>query len=59
MLEETGVGSGAVWREERLFPTKEEANEFCEKYISSDYYDEKAILKDEYNAECKNHDLYE
>lgn len=43
MLEETGVGSGAVWREERLFATEEEAKEFCEKYVSSDYYDEKEI----------------
>ena len=45
MLEETGVGSGTVWREERLFATEEEANEFCEKYISSDYYDTEAILR--------------
>lgn len=45
MLEETGVGSGTVWREERLFATEEEAKEFCEKYVSSDYYDEKAILR--------------
>lgn len=49
MLEETGVGSGTVWREDRLFPTEKEANEFCEKYISSDYYDKSVILKDEYN----------
>lgn len=48
MLEETGVGSGAVWREDRLFATEEEANEFCEKYISSDYYDHEAILREEY-----------
>lgn len=48
MLRETGVGSGKVWKEDRLFATEEEANEFCEKYIPSDYYDEKAILKDEY-----------
>ncbi len=51
MLEETGVGSGQVWREERLFITEEEANEFCEKYISSDYYDHEAILREEYKAE--------
>lgn len=47
MLRETGVGSGRLWKEDRLFATEEEANEFCEKYIPSDYYDEKAILKDE------------
>ena len=45
MLEETGVGSGTCWREERLFATEEEANEFCEKYVSSDYYDREAILR--------------
>lgn len=48
MLEETGVGSGSIWREDRLFPTEKEANDFCERYFSSDYYDEKAILKEEY-----------
>ena len=51
MLEETGVGRGMVWREDRLFSTYDEAKEFCEKYISSDYYDEKAILREEYNVE--------
>lgn len=45
MLQETGVGSGTLWNEERLFATEEEANEFCEKYISSDYYDQEAILR--------------
>ena len=45
MLEETGVGSGTVWNEERLFATEEEANEFCEKYVPSDYYDRKAIRR--------------
>lgn len=45
MLEETGVGSGRVWKEERLFATEDEAKEFCEKYISSDYYDREAILR--------------
>ena len=45
MLEETGVGSGQIWREERLFATYDEAKEFCEKYVSSDYYDENAILR--------------
>lgn len=48
MLEETGVGSGQVWKEERLFATEEEANEFCEKYVSSGYYDEEAILREDY-----------
>ena len=45
MLKETGVGSGTVWKEERLFATEKEANEFCEKYIPSDYYDKEAILR--------------
>lgn len=48
MLEEMGVGSGSLWQEDRLFATEKDANDFCEKYISSDYYDEKAILKEEY-----------
>lgn len=46
MLKETGVGSGTVWREDRLFATEEEAKEFCEKYVPSDYYDKHAILKE-------------
>ena len=46
MLKETGVGSGTIWREERLFATEEEAKEFCEKYVPSDYYDQRAILKE-------------
>lgn len=45
MLEETGVGSGQVWKEERLFATEEEAKEFCNKYVPYDYYDTKAILR--------------
>lgn len=45
MLEETGVGSGTIWREDRLFATEEEANDFCEKYVPSDYYDKEAILR--------------
>ena len=49
MLAETGVGSGTIWKEERLFGTVEEAKESCEKYVSSDYYDEKAILREEYS----------
>ena len=46
MLEESGVGSGQVWKEERLFATEDEAKEFCNKYVPYDYYDTKAILKD-------------
>ena len=45
MLEETGVGCGQVWKEERLFATKSEAEEFCKKYIPSDNYDTEAILR--------------
>lgn len=53
MLEETGVGSGSLWREDRLFATEKDAQDFCEKYVSSDYYDRKAILKEEYQTiEC-------
>lgn len=48
MLEETGVGSGSIWNEDRLFATENEANDFCKKYVSSDYYDTEAILKEEY-----------
>lgn len=48
MLKETGVGSGSIWSEDRLFATEKEANDFCEKYVSSDYYDTEAILKEEY-----------
>lgn len=39
MLQETGVGSGSIWKEERLFATEEEAIDFCNKYVPSDYYD--------------------
>ena len=47
MLEETGVGSGTLWYENRLFGTKEEANEFCEKYMPANYYDDlEPILKE-------------
>lgn len=46
MLQETGVGSGSIWREERLFATEEEAIDFCNKYVPSDDYDTEAILKD-------------
>jgi hypothetical protein len=31
MLHGTGVGSGQVWKEERLFATREEAAEFCDR----------------------------
>lgn len=51
MLEETGVGSGTLWREDRLFATYDDAKEFCEKYVPSDYYDQKAILREEYETE--------
>ncbi len=50
MLEETGVGSGMLWQEDRLFATEKEASDFCEKYVSSDYYDCEAILKDQYKV---------
>ena len=30
MLTETGVGSGRIWDEDRLFASKEEAQRFCE-----------------------------
>ena len=46
MLKETGVGSGTVWHEHRLFATEEEAQEFCDKYVPSDQYGTKAILKE-------------
>ena len=49
MLDGTGVGSGAIWEENRLFATKDEAEDFCNKYIPSDYYDSESILKQEYN----------
>lgn len=45
MLEETGVDSGLIWKEERLFRTEREAKDFCEKYKPSDEYDSKTILK--------------
>ena len=48
---QTGVGSGTLWREDRLFATHDEAKEFCEKYVSSDYYDQEAILREEYETE--------
>jgi Zn finger protein HypA/HybF involved in hydrogenase expression len=31
MLDSTGVGSGTVWEEDRLFPTLEEAQAECDK----------------------------
>ena len=37
MLDETGVvGGGAIWKEWELFPTEEDANAFCDKYMPSD-----------------------
>lgn len=46
MLRETGVGSGSLWREERLFATKAEAQEFCDKYAPASWYDsEEPVLK--------------
>lgn len=47
MLEETGVGSGILWREDRLFPTYDEAKEFCEKYVPSYCYDDEAVLRED------------
>lgn len=48
MLNETGVGSGQVWREDRLFATQEEAEEFCAKYVpESINSDSRAIPKGE------------
>ena len=49
MLDDTGVGSGAIWKEDRLFATEEEAQDFCDRYVPSDCYDNEAILKEEYN----------
>ena len=46
MLRETGVGSGSLWQEERLFATKAEAQEFCDKYVPASWYDsEEPVLK--------------
>ena len=45
MLKETGVGSGTVWNENRLFATEEEALEFCDKYIPSNRWGDEAVLK--------------
>ena len=50
MLDVTGVGSGQIWKENRLFATEKEATDFCEKYVSSDFYDQEAILKEEYKT---------
>ena len=46
MLDETGVGSGLIWREDRLFSTEKEANNFCEKYVPADEHDSKTLLKE-------------
>ena len=39
MLDSTGVGSGTIWYETRLFPTEQAAKEFCETRNPIDYYD--------------------
>jgi hypothetical protein len=31
MIDSTGVGSGTVWSEDRLFGSKQEAQEFCDR----------------------------
>jgi hypothetical protein len=33
MLDSTGIGSGTVWPEEKLFPSREEAEEFCKNNV--------------------------
>lgn len=43
MLEETGIGSGSLWKEDRLFTTEKDASDFCNRYVPSDYYDREAI----------------
>lgn len=49
MLDQTGVGSGQIWSENRLFATEKEASDFCEKYIPSNCYDREAVLRNKYN----------
>lgn len=44
MIDKTGVGSGLIWNENRLFSTEDEAKDFCKKYMPSDEYDSKTIL---------------
>lgn len=39
MLDSTGVGSGTVWSENRLFPSEKEALDFCESHVPVDLYD--------------------
>jgi hypothetical protein len=34
MIDATGVGSGTVWKEDRLFATLQEANEYCDRVNS-------------------------
>jgi len=34
MLEDTGIGSGTLWYENKLFSTKEEAQAWCDKFNS-------------------------
>ena len=43
MLDETGVGSGRVWKEERLFATEEEADKFCKQYRPADAADSAVV----------------
>ena len=46
ILEETGgVSTGICWREDRLFATEDDAADFCEKYVPSDYYDRKTVKR--------------
>lgn len=45
MLDKTGVGSGLIWNENRIFSTEYEAKNFCEKYMPSDEYDSETILR--------------
>lgn len=40
-----GIDIGTAWRENRLFATEEEANEFCEKFVPSGFYDTYTIKR--------------
>lgn len=39
MLDSTGIVSGIMWPENRLFPSEKEALDFCESHTPVDYYD--------------------
>lgn len=39
MLDSTGVESGILWYESRLFPTEKAAKKFCDTHTLVDYYD--------------------